>query len=271
MSKINVGDIELYFESYGSGEPLIFIGGFSVDHLVWQTVVDKFAENYRVIIFDNRGTGQSSCPDMPYTIDILAEDVIGLCKALDIEKAYFIGSSMGGMILQTIAYRYPQFVKAAVLGNTNSKTDVRFSTFLRGVDELMKRDVDRKIVAQLMLPWAFSMEYLSQEGVIEMLIQLSLANPFPFTHIGFKNQRQALQKFNSRSWLNQIHVPCLVISGNKDIIFDESEVAELAKQIPKAAYYSFKNVGHVPHIERPEEFYNRVIDFFAGVRPREIF
>src|SRR5262245_16101500 len=100
MPKIDVGNINLYYESYGAGEPLVCIAGFSVDHLAWQSIVELFAKNYNVIIFDNRGAGQSDCPDIPYSIDMLADDTIELCKALDITRARFIGSSMGGMILQ---------------------------------------------------------------------------------------------------------------------------------------------------------------------------
>lgn len=262
MPKINIGSVELYFETYGSGEALVLITGFGVDHLVWQPIIEQFAERYRVIVFDNRGSGQSEYPDIPFTIDMLAEDTISLCNKLGITKARFIGSSMGGMILQTIAYRYPEYVISAVLENTNSKTDVRFWLFSEGRYALMNLDIDKKTMAQLSLPWAFSSAFLKQKGVIDMLIQLTVENPYPFTAKGFKNQRHALDNFNSKEWLHKINIPCLVTSSDKDMIFDEADIIELAKQIPNAEYYSFKEVGHVPHIEKTEEFCKLVFDFF---------
>jgi pimeloyl-ACP methyl ester carboxylesterase len=58
MPKININDVSLYYESYGSGAPIVFITGFNTDHLIWQNIIETYAKNFRVIVFDNRGAGE---------------------------------------------------------------------------------------------------------------------------------------------------------------------------------------------------------------------
>ena len=111
MPKIQVNDISMYYETHGQGEPLVLISGFSADHSVWSRVVDALKANYQVIVFDNRGAGQTDVPLGPYSIEQMAADVDGLCQQLGIQRAHFVGSSMGGFILQTLDFRYPKRVK----------------------------------------------------------------------------------------------------------------------------------------------------------------
>jgi 3-oxoadipate enol-lactonase len=66
MPKIKINDINMYYEMHGSGEPIVFISGFSCDHTVWEEVAKKLQNNYQIILFDNRGAGQSDAPDQAY-------------------------------------------------------------------------------------------------------------------------------------------------------------------------------------------------------------
>lgn len=263
MPKIKANGINLYYETYGQGEPIVFIGGFSVDHVVWQNIVKKFSEKYQVIIFDNRGAGQSDAPNIPYTVAMMTDDVIGLCEALNIKRAHFIGSSMGGMILQDLAYRYPQYIKSAVLENTAMQTSFNFTVSRQGTYELMVAGASPKALAQISLPWAFSENFLQQPNVLETLIQMTLANPYPMTPTAYKNQLNAVTTFDSRSWVHKINIPCLVTGGDRDIIFNEAKVREMANLIPNALYHCFYGVAHVPHLEMPKQFCELVLGFMG--------
>ena len=132
MPVAQLKDVNLYYEIHGEGFPLILIAGFTADRTVWETILSDLAKHYQVIAFDNRGVGQSGCPDYPYTVDMMANDVVHLCKHLGITQAYFMGNSMGGAIAQTLCYHYPQLVKAAVLECTFSKISINFSINIDG-------------------------------------------------------------------------------------------------------------------------------------------
>lgn len=95
MPHIKVNDISMYYEMHGKGEPIVFIAGFSVDHVAWFEVVERFKDKYQVILFDNRGVGQTDVPDGPYSIEQMTDDVAALCSALGVPQAHFVGNSMG--------------------------------------------------------------------------------------------------------------------------------------------------------------------------------
>jgi 3-oxoadipate enol-lactonase len=115
MPEVTANGVNLYYETFGSGEPLVFVHGFSVDHLVFSALPEHFQDLYQVFLIDNRGSGQSDCPDVPYTIEMMADDILQFCQILNLGPAHFVGHSMGGMILQQLAYRYPQAVKNLVM------------------------------------------------------------------------------------------------------------------------------------------------------------
>jgi len=89
MPKIKANNINLYYEIHGQGQPVVFVAGFSGDHTAWQNLIADYAKNYQVVVFDNRGIGQSDCPDYPYTIEMMADDAIGLVKALQLGGSFY--------------------------------------------------------------------------------------------------------------------------------------------------------------------------------------
>lgn len=266
MPRIKVNDVSMYYESHGQGEPIVFIAGFSADHLAWAAIVEYFKEKYQVILFDNRGIGQTDIPDGFYSIDQMANDVADLCTALNIQQAHFVSSSMGGFILQSLAYRYPSLVKSAVIGNSGAKIHTTFNIYLQAQLELMKADAPLKTLIKASCSWCFSYQFLSQPGVLEQLIQIGLDNPFPFTIKGHEGQYSALQQFDSQNWIGQIKVPVLVVTADQDIIIRERDSKYLADNIPGARYYCFTECGHLPQLEYPEKFVQIVREFIETLK-----
>src|SRR5919197_4467347 len=103
MPPIAANGIELYYTEAGSGEPLVLVMGFGGDHLAWGFQLAAFSAHYRVVVFDNRGSGRSSAPDIPYTTPMMADDTVALLDHLGIDRAHVLGVSLGGMIAQQIA------------------------------------------------------------------------------------------------------------------------------------------------------------------------
>ena len=261
MPKIKVNDVSIFYETFGQGEPLIFISGFNSDHTLWQNMVDEYAKRYRVVVIDNRGMGQSDCPDYPYTIDIMAKDIIALCQTLQINQAHFIGSSMGGAIVQNIAANFSEYVCSIVIENSFMQIDQRFALFAKTILELMQAGIALSQLIKLALPWIYSRDFLSQDGFIDKSVKLSLEDPYPETELGYKHQLHALLNFNSSGWVHTIKVPCLVIGSDSDMIVPEDHMHQISQRIPNSNYYKFVNCGHLPHIEQTETFNQVVLDF----------
>src|SRR5512140_3268314 len=108
----------MYYEEHGSGFPLLLINGLGSDHLEWLHQLPPFEARFRVVVFDNRGTGMTEIPPGPYTTAEMADDAAALLRALGIARAHVLGVSLGGMIAQEVALRHPDRVNRLVLGCT---------------------------------------------------------------------------------------------------------------------------------------------------------
>lgn len=259
IAKIN--DINLYYEVHGEGFPLVCVSGFSADHIAWISLLDSLAQKYKVIVFDNRGAGQSDVPPGPYSIEQMSEDVYGLCHHLGVEQAIVMGNSMGGFIAQQLMRRYPHFVRASILINSTQKSRASFNLFCEAQLEVAAANAPVASCVKLVLSMLYSSDFLSLPGKVDQLVTLRMNYPYAATMEGKYAQLAAIQDFDSRSWAHEINTPTLVIGSDQDVVFDEKSIQALAQAIPNAQYYSFPRVGHLPHQEVPQAFV-RVVDGF---------
>jgi len=113
-----INGIKICYEIKGEGEPLILVHGFGADKEVWIAQFEPLSKHFKVVRFDNRGAGKSDRPDEPYSMEMFADDVAGLMDHLGIDKAHILGWSLGGMIVQTFAIKYPERLRKLILINT---------------------------------------------------------------------------------------------------------------------------------------------------------
>jgi len=265
MPKIKVNDIAMYYEIHSKGDPIIFIPGFSSDHLIWNPTIEFFKDKYQVILLDNRGSGQTDAPKGPYSLEQMTDDIAAFCQQLSIKHAIFVGNSMGGFIAQMLGRKYPELVRALIITNSTMSVACAFNIYLKAQLELLKANAPLASVIKASLGWVFSYRFLSQPGVMELLIKMTLENPYPFTMTGYEGQLAALEKFNSTSWAHEIKAPTFVIAGDEDLIFLKESVEALANLIPNSTFHSFKECGHIPAIEFPEEFFSRVNNYIHAL------
>src|SRR6266567_1248417 len=103
MPYIKVSDIQMYYEIHGNGEPLVLIIGLGTDISEWEGIIHWLAQKYKVLAFDNRGTGRTDKPDTQYSIEMMADDTTELMQTLGIQQAHILGISMGGRIALALA------------------------------------------------------------------------------------------------------------------------------------------------------------------------
>ncbi len=254
MPKIKVNDINIYYEKFGQGEPLLMISGFSADHAAWLPVIDGLSSRFEVIVFDNRGAGQTDVPDGPYNIKQMADDAKQLCHALGIDSAHVVGNSMGGYIAQTLAHQHPEFVRKLIICNSVMKTNRAFGLYAEAQYELRKANAPMRAIAKAAFSWCYSPKFLSEPGRVDEMLDLAMNYPHQFTNKGYQAQSAALTEFDSTEWVGEISMPTLVIAGDHDLIFQPKDMQQLANTIANAQYHEFQDVGHLPFIEQPKEF-----------------
>ncbi len=273
MPTVKVGDISIYYEIHGKGEPLLLIMGYGQNSGHWFSQIPGLSQEYRVVAFDNRGTGRSDKPDVPYTMQMLAEDVSGLLEALAIDAAHVYGVSMGGMIAQELALRYPDKVISLILGCTTPGgpnsilADAETLNFLFDTDR--RKRLTQEEDARETLPYLFTQEFMDKNPKLMDAVVASMLE-YDVTPIhGYQRQGEAIMRFNAYARLTEIKVPTLVIAGTADRLIPVENSRLLASRIPDAELVILEDVGHGFFTEALEEASKAVLDFLGRhSRPR---
>ena len=261
MPFAKVNDIEIYYEVHGKGPPLFCIAGFSNYHATWLPFIELLSNTYKLILFDNRGSGQSTAPPPPYTIDMLADDTTELMDALNIESAFMVGSSMGTAIIQTIALKDPKRVKKGVL--ISPFAQLPHTSLLKSstAGKLIQAQAPLPLIIESVIPWFFSNDFISDSEKLKSKAEEMENNPYPQTFDGFLGQLQALETFDLRKKLQSISPPMLLIAGEQDLSTPMYCAKELELNLPHATLYSFPKMGHMAHIERRKEVSKLIRNF----------
>ena len=140
---VQVGDIEIAYKMFGKGEPILLISGGSADKNAWDpSFISDLSSNHTVIVFDNRGVGNTTIGSQPYTIEQLANDTAGLLDALKIQSANVLGYSLGSWIAEQLTITNPEKVSRLILVGANcGGTDVipKPPEFLRLQSEIVDK------------------------------------------------------------------------------------------------------------------------------------
>jgi len=263
LAKIN--GINLYYESSGSGSPVVFIPGLGGTVELWALQTGYFQNDYRCISLDNRGAGRSDKPAGPYTQALFASDLNELLNFLEIdEPIILVGASMGGVIAQAFIHDYPQRIKKLVLACSGVSAADPHITICS--DEVMHALTNPgntpEEKAETLTRVFYHPEFIRQHPEVKeaYLQRKTEAQP---AH-AYKAQLAAC--FDPRpyyQWLADIAVPVLVIHGADDNVWPVQNARTLVQGIgPNAELYVMKDAAHVFMQEKPEEF-NRVLhDFF---------
>jgi pimeloyl-ACP methyl ester carboxylesterase len=214
MPVTKANGIDIYYELTGQGEPLVLIGGLGADSTVFRPVARGLAEHFTVLSFDNRGAGRSAKPDVPYSVEMMAADTIELMDALDIERAHFVGLSLGASIAVAAALDHRGRVEDLVLVSASARKtmDLRISTPFRLI-RLLGRVVP------------------------------AARGKYPQPAYAFGRQLVASRSYDCTSRLGEIGVRTLIMHGRKDRTVPLDLAAELHAGIRGSQFVTFRG-GH---------------------------
>jgi 3-oxoadipate enol-lactonase len=254
--------IKLYYKDPNpTGNPaVLLLHGLGATHESWAFQVPALIkENYRVIIPDLRGFGQSTYGGRSHTIGDMAADVISLMDAAELASAHVVGISMGGAIALQVACDYPGHVQRLVLVNTfahlRPQSMKRFLYFAYRfvLVHTMGLSTQARLVTQRLLPNP-DQEILRQA----LLDQILQSDPR-----AYRATMRALARFNLNDCLPRINSETLIVSGEQDLTVPLPAQRLLAEKIPNACQVIITGAGHAVTGEKPEEFNQALIRFLS--------
>ena len=230
------------------------------DHSSWLPLIDNFSKYYQVLIFDNRGVGKSDSTGTIYSVEQMAEDTISLMNMLDIKQPIIVGHSLGGAIAQHVALKSNNQIESLILCNTFPKFNDSSCTLFKKVVSLYENRCTPSVIFSSFISEVLSAEYLADKDKINSILNFIDAAENPQTIDGYKGQLSALITFDSKSWLNKIRTPTLVIHAELDRIVSNENAEYLARHISNAKL-KFIPGGHATQIEYPELLCGEILKF----------
>ncbi|MCX7123824.1 MAG: alpha/beta fold hydrolase [Gammaproteobacteria bacterium] len=253
MPHIRLNSTEFYYELSGKGHPLVFVTGYAADHFFWSPILAELEKHFQVLVFDHRGVGQTRDQEShPLTAQIMAEDVLGLIKALGLKKPHIVGQSMGGTIVQHLAAHHPDTISKLAILNSTLKWRKAMLLGLQSMLNVMRDGCPFDTFFDLNLSWVYGEAFLQNQTKVAFLKNLFLNNSNPPTLPSLERQYHTLTAFDGRPTLAKIKAPTLVVSGLEDIISLPYESREIAEGIPGSKLVELF-CGHGITAEMPEE------------------
>ena len=259
MPKIDIGNAEIYCEERGDGEPIMLVPGLGGGGGVWFNQVAALSNDYRTIIHDHRGCGQSSYSLIEYSVDQMAADAVKLMDTLEIERVHWVGHSTGGAMGQIVAQDYPDRLASLILSATWPGQDEYFNRAFAARKSVLSTmgtaEYARHSILTLLPPW-----YITQNPEKIAELEGYLAGADQPVEI-MESRIDAICAYDRRDRMSDIDVPVLVIVAEDDMVTPRYLSDQLAAGIVGAEKIILPTGGHfVLHVLVDE--YNAAISDF---------
>lgn len=255
--KIRANGIDINYSVEGEGPWLTFSHSLACNLHMWDAEAAQLSKRYTVLRYDTRGHGASGAPAGAYTLELLADDLHGLLQSMGVRSTHFVGLSMGGMIGQACALKYPGMFNSLALCDTTS----RYLTDAAGA-------------------WAERVqtaETLGMEPLVEPTLARWFTEPFRKTHAqvvqkvagmirstpvaGYVGCSHAIFQINLTARLAEIRCPSLVIVGQDDPGTPVAMAEEIHHALPGSKLTILPAAAHLSNLEQPEAFDRALADF----------
>lgn len=259
MKLFDTGDVRLHYREDGpeDGMPVVFSNSLGTDLRLWDPIMPLLPKGLRIIRYDKRGHGLSSCPKGPYSMGSLVSDVEKLMDHLGVKDSVFVGLSIGGMIAQGLAVKRLDLVRAMVLSNTAAKIgspemwDERISAVQAGGIEALADAVMER--------W-FSTGFRAAPELELWRNMLARGED-----AGYAGCAAAISGTDFYTTTAGLRLPTLGIAGSEDGSTPPDLVRETVDLIPGSKFKLIRKAGHLPCVEQPHEFAAVLTEFLEGV------
>ena len=226
-------------------------------------MLDELAKKFQVLIFDNRGIGQTKDNGATFTLETIAEDTMALVCQLGLIHPHILGQSMGGAIAQIIAKKYSDKINKLIILNSVAIFNTRTVKAIESLLNLRKENISLDLLIETSMPWFFSMDYLAKPENIASFKEIIKSNPYIQSIQDQERQFRTIPPFDSRNWIDGIKTNTLVIAAEEDIVALPTESQQLAKIIPNAQFITIPG-GHSSPLEQPKEVNKTILKFLTA-------
>ena len=259
-----INGVRLHWREAGAGDPVVFIHGFPFHSAMWNAQLAAVPEGWRFIAPDLRGFGESEAGTGKFTMDLFADDIVGLLDHLDIEQAVICGLSMGGYVAFSLVNRYPDRVRALVLASTRANADDAAAKKGRMDLAARARAEGAQPVIDAMLPKLISGNTQIQRPQVSEQLRAMMQSTAPETLA--KSLEAMATRTDYRSSLDKINAAAMVVRGDQDEIIEKGNIELIARTMRGAQHEIIANVGHLPNMEAPDVF-NKALHSFLKFLP----
>lgn len=238
---VSLKNLEMYYEDYGTGKPLLLLHGFGGCTQNWSPFVRELTERYRLIVVDLRGHGHSTNPENTFTHREAAADVFALLETLGVDRFSAMGMSSGGMTLLHMAISQPQRIDSMVLISATSHFPDQARAIMRRASLATMPEEVRAMYREC-----------AKRGDEQIRQLLSQFNAFHENHDDMNFTPQTLSTITART---------LVVHGDRDHFFPVEIPVGLVRGIPNAALWMIPGGGHVPIYDSTVPFTTTALRF----------
>lgn len=258
---INGIDIDYAIDG-GQGPWVIMSHSLGCDQAMWDHQLDALKGHYRLLRYDTRGHGASGGSQPPYTLDLLADDALKLMDHVGIDKAHWVGFSMGGMIGQVFALKHPERLHSIVLADTTSAhTSTPHSMWAeririareQGMEPLVKPAISRWFTEGFR-----TADPQETERIASMIRSTSVA--------GWCGCCAAIADIDTTARLHEIPCPALVMVGEFDIGTPLAAALDLQRHLTASTLVVISDAAHMTCVEQPAQFNRALRQFLDSVR-----
>jgi pimeloyl-ACP methyl ester carboxylesterase len=262
-SQVAVRGLRLHYREWGQGLPVLLLHGFPLSSQLWEDVAVRLEDGFRVVAPDLRGHGDSEAPPGPYSMDALAEDVVGLADALGLDRFVLGGHSMGGYVAFRVADRWPQRLAGLVLVATRAEPDTEEAKARRQMGiERIRREGGEAFLQDFLPNLVSEHTRTHRPAVLARVWELARRLP---DHVLVACLEGMMARPDSRPLLARLDLPALVVAGEQDAVVPLASAQAMAQALPRGRLVVATGAGHLPSMEAPELVASALRDFLAGL------
>jgi len=228
---------------------------------MWEPQITALTARYRVLRYDTRGHGGSELPPGAYTLDMLADDVLGLLAVLGVERTHFVGLSMGGMIGQAVALKRPDVLASLVLADTSCRMPPESSPLWDARIALAESQGMAALAAGIIERW-FTGPFIARAPEVVDRVRMLIRTTPPQ---GFIGCAQAIRALDYAARLHEIRVPTLIVVGQEDQGTPVAASELMHAAIAGSRLVILPSAAHLSNVEQAERFNQTVLDFLKSL------